>query len=252
MTHDAAVDTKMKYLSEDHNLILIADNKKQAVILQNLKNYGGTKLQSTNKVEALFRINPNTQVVVLNVDAAISTQSKRIQSVANIITAATISTDSLCALQAPTRGDVNYNGLSMFTPAPFLQNAILEAMSPCPFKIIQAAIAAHTLYIHKLKNNKGFSARDIKAHHNLLIMWCLAVGQESIPETRFSLLPEDDKLKKHKANTHHEHIQLTLEATAAQPESIQPKQCKSSGNSEPTWHVHAKHWKHKPRPNKSI
>ncbi len=52
MTHNAAVDTKMKYLSKDHNLILIADNKKQVVILHNLKNYGGTTLQLTNKVAA--------------------------------------------------------------------------------------------------------------------------------------------------------------------------------------------------------
>jgi hypothetical protein len=88
-------------------------------------------------------------------------------------------------------------------------------MTPCPFKIIQAAIAAHTLYIHEHENDNGFSARDIKAHHNLLIMWCLAVGQESILETQFSLLPDNNKLKKHKANTHHEHIQPTLQAAAA-------------------------------------
>ncbi len=79
-------------------------------------------------------------------------------------------------------------------------------MTPCPFKIIQAAIAAHTLYVHKHENDNGFSARDIKAHRNLLIMWCLEVGQESIPETQFSLLPDNDELKKHKANTHHKHI----------------------------------------------
>jgi hypothetical protein len=48
-------------------------------------------------------------------------------------------------------------------------------------------------------------------------MWCLAVGQESIPETRFSLLPDDDELKKHKANTHRKHIQPTFEAAAAAP-----------------------------------
>jgi hypothetical protein len=217
MTHNAAVDTKMKYLSKDHNLILVADNKKQVVILHNLKNYGGMTLQPTNKVAALFGIGPDTQVIVLNVAAAISTQSKRTQSAANIITAATIDTNSLHALRAPIRGDVIYNRLSMFTPAPFLQNAILETMIPCPFKIIQAAIAAHMLYVHEHKNNDGLSARDIKAHRNLLIMWCLAVGQESIPETRFSLLLDDNELKKHKANTHHEHIQPTLEAAAAAP-----------------------------------
>jgi hypothetical protein len=90
-------------------------------------------------------------------------------------------------------------------------------MTHCPFKIIQAAIAAHTLYVHEHKNNDGFSARDIEAHRNLLIMWFLAVGQESISKTGFSLLPDNNKLKKHKANTHREHIQPTLKAAAAAP-----------------------------------
>jgi hypothetical protein len=73
MTHDAAVDTKMKYLSKDHNLILITDNKKQVVILHNLKNYRGMTLQPTNKVAALFRIGLDAQVVILDVNATIST-----------------------------------------------------------------------------------------------------------------------------------------------------------------------------------
>ncbi len=48
MTHDATVDTKIKFLSKDYNFILMADNKKQVTILQNLKTYGGTILQPTN------------------------------------------------------------------------------------------------------------------------------------------------------------------------------------------------------------
>ena len=40
MTHDAAVDTKMKYLNKDNNLILVADNKKHVVLLPNLKKSG--------------------------------------------------------------------------------------------------------------------------------------------------------------------------------------------------------------------
>jgi hypothetical protein len=122
MPHDATVDTKMKYLSKDHNFILIADNKKQVTILHNLKNYGGTMLQSTNKVAALFGIGPDAQVVALNASAAIATQYKHTQSAANIIAAANTGTNSLRALQTPTHGDVNYKGISMFTPAPFLQN----------------------------------------------------------------------------------------------------------------------------------
>jgi hypothetical protein len=105
----------------------------------------------------------------------------------------------------------------MFTPAPFLHNTILKAMTPCPFEIIQAAIAAHTVFVHEDENKDGFNASDIEAYRNLLITWCLAVGQESIPETCYSLLPDDEDLKKHKVNAHCEYIQATLEAAAAAP-----------------------------------
>ena len=217
MIHDAAVDTEMKYLNKNHNLILVADNKKQVVIIHNLKNLGGTTISPTNKVAALFGLGPNAQVVALDINAAIATQSKRTQPAADIIAAAAIGTNSLRALRAPTVGDTNFNGLSMFTPAPFLRKAILKAMTSCPFEIIKAAIAAHTLYVQEHENNGGFIAGDLEAHHNLLIMWCLAVGQDSIPKTRYSLLPDDDELKRHKTNTHHDNIQPTLEAAAAEP-----------------------------------
>ena len=217
MTHDTAVDTKMKYLNEDHNLILVADNKKQVVLLHIIKNLGGTTINPTNKVATLFGLGPDAQVVALDVGAAITTQSKQIQPAADIIAAAAIGTGSLCTLQAPTRGDTNFNGLSMFTPAPFLRKAILEAMTSCPFEIIKAAIAAHTLYVQEHENDDGFIAGDLEAHCNLLIIWCLAVGQGSISETCYSLLPDDNDLKRHKTNTHRDNIQPNLKASAVAP-----------------------------------
>ncbi len=59
LTHDAAVDTKMKYLNKDHNLILVTDNKKQVVLLHNIKNLGGATINPTNKVAALFGLGPD-------------------------------------------------------------------------------------------------------------------------------------------------------------------------------------------------
>jgi hypothetical protein len=45
----------MKYLNENTNLVLIADNKKhQVVILHNIKNLGGTTINPTNMVVARF------------------------------------------------------------------------------------------------------------------------------------------------------------------------------------------------------
>ena len=43
-------------------------------------------------------------------------------------------------------------------------------MTHCPFEIIKATIAAHTLYVQEHENNDSFIAGDFKAHCNLLIM----------------------------------------------------------------------------------
>jgi hypothetical protein len=120
MTHNAAMDSKMKYLSKYHNLILLANNKKKVTILHNLKNYGGTILQPTNKVAALLGMDNKAQIIALDASAAIATHSKQTQSAADINAAANTGTDSLQALRALTRGNFNYYGLTIFTPAPFL------------------------------------------------------------------------------------------------------------------------------------
>ena len=136
MTHDAAVGHQDKVSDQGSQPNpRCGQQKKQVVLLHNIKILGGTTINLTNKVAALFGLGPDAQVVALDVDAAITTQSKRTQPAADIIAAAAIGTDSLRALRAPTQGDTNFNGLSMFTPAPFLRKAILKAMTPCPFEI---------------------------------------------------------------------------------------------------------------------
>ena len=165
MTHNAAVDTKMKYLNEVLNPILVSDNnnKKQVVLLHTTsKNLGGMTINHINKVAVLFGLGPEAQVVALDADAAIASQSKCIQSATNILAVAAIDITNLCAFQAPGQGDYNLNRLSMFTPAPFLQKAILKAMTPCPLEIIKAAIASHTLFVQEHKNDDSFITEDLR------------------------------------------------------------------------------------------
>ncbi len=217
MTHDAAVDTKMKFLNKDHNLILVADHKKQVIILHNLKNYGSTILQPDNKVAALLSLGPDAHVVALNASTAVTAQSKRTQSTADIIAATTIGTDTLRALRAPACSGTNYHSITMFTPAPFIHKAILEAMTPCPFELIQAVDTAHAAFIQEHKGTNRFDATPYDIHCNNFMMWCLAVGQELIPECRFSILPDNDDLNCHKTNTHRDYILPTLEQAAVLP-----------------------------------
>ncbi len=81
--------------------------------------------------------------------------------------------------------------------------------------MIQAAIANHTVFVQEHKNEDDFNAGNIKAHQNLLIMWCMAVGQESIPKTCFFILPDNNDLKRRKSNAHYKHILPTPDAAAA-------------------------------------
>jgi hypothetical protein len=90
-------------------------------------------------------------------------------------------------------------------------------MTSCPFNIIQAAIAAHIVFVQEHENQDNFNTGNIEAHQNLLIMWCMAVKQESIPKTCFFILPYNNNLKRHKSNAHREHILPTLDAAAAAP-----------------------------------
>jgi hypothetical protein len=52
------------------------------------------------------------------------------------------------------------------------------------------------------------------------MMWCLAIGQELIPECCFSIIPDDDDLNRYKTNTCHDYILPTLKQVAALPANV--------------------------------
>ena len=105
----------------------------------------------------------------------------------------------------------------MFIPAPFIRTAILEASTPCPFELTQAMIAAHAAFIATWEGTEDFDEAPYLTHRNNFLMWCLAVGQESIPECRYHILPNDEALNCHKTNAHRDYIIPTLEQVAALP-----------------------------------
>ena len=120
MAHDAAVDTKMKYLSKEHSLTLVADNKKQVVILHSLKKYGGTILQPVDKVAALLGLGPDAHVVALDTTTAIAAQNKHTQSTAGIITT---DIDTLRTLRPPPTAVANQTTTALPCSSPHLSSA---------------------------------------------------------------------------------------------------------------------------------
>jgi hypothetical protein len=191
------VDTKMKYLNNDNNLILIANKNKQATVLHNLKNYGGSFFNPVNKLAALIGIGPEAAVVKLDAGTATTGLCARMLTFTNIFAYQT--TNALCALPTPNEnGPTNFEDLQMFVPAPFLQNAVLEAITSCPFALIIASIEAHNPHIQEHTNDKDVDVDNISTRRNLFILWCISVAQGTFPEIRVSILspPEQRGLQK--------------------------------------------------------
>jgi hypothetical protein len=101
MEIQANLDTKMKYLNKDHNLILVANKNEQVTMLHNLKNYGSSFFNpiDINKVAALISMGPKVAVIKLNAGTATTGLCARMLNFADILACQT--PDALCALTIP-------------------------------------------------------------------------------------------------------------------------------------------------------
>jgi hypothetical protein len=161
-------------------------------------------------------MDPKAAVVKLEVGTATTGLCARMPTIADIFACQT--TDTLGALPTPNKnGLINFKGLKMFVPAPFLCNPVMEAMTSCPFALIIASTEAYNAHIQEHANNKDLYANDISTHCNIFIFWCMGVAQGTIPQTRFSVLPDNEDFKTHTSRLHQECIIPTLTAAAAAP-----------------------------------
>ncbi len=138
MDIQANVNTKMKYLNNDHNLILVTTTNKQVTLLHNLKNYGSTFFNPVNKVAALIGMGLEAAVIKLDTGTTTTGLCACTPTIAEIFAFQT--TNALRALPPPNENRlVNFKGLKMVVPNLFLCNAVLEAMTSCPFALVIVA-----------------------------------------------------------------------------------------------------------------
>ncbi len=119
MEIQANVDTKMKYLTNDQNLILFTNKNKQVTVLQNLKNYGGSFFNPVDKVAALIGMGHKAAVIKLDTGTATTSLCVCMLNFVDIFTCQT--TIALRAFPTPNEnGLINFKGLRKFIPTLFL------------------------------------------------------------------------------------------------------------------------------------
>ena len=105
-------------------------------------------------------------------------------------------------IPAPTGGVIGFEGSSIYIPDPIFQNTIITSASTSLFELIPlmnamaGAFEAETRATQVVLNGNPINhADDINA-------WLYGVHQGTIPETRYSVLPDDVEISNFNANCH--------------------------------------------------
>jgi hypothetical protein len=216
MNFESSADEKMTALNEPNGVLLTANNRQEIVLLHNPKNFGGTLLRPTDKIGCLLGVGHNAMPVIIDETAALQPLQVAVPPLAEI--AACSSIDDLRALATPAvNGLVNLEAINIFFPAPFLRNAILNENISSPLALILVAINAGIEHINIHQNDANFDENDVNDHIDLFMTWCMGVHQASVPETRFSVDPDDDELAAFSLRLHSEHI---MPATTTAPTGL--------------------------------
>jgi hypothetical protein len=119
MDFEVSLDAKMMSLNQPYGLLLVADNKKEVIILHNPHNFGGTLLCPTNKVGCLVSTGPAAVPVIVDHQGALRSIQAIVPSIEDIANCPTA--DDLASLPTPTTNGgsfVNLEALRSFLPVP--------------------------------------------------------------------------------------------------------------------------------------
>jgi hypothetical protein len=93
-----------------------------------------------------------------------------------------------------TNGLVGFEGSTIFIPGPFLQDAIINSNSNNPFNLIPLMNSRARDFETKVADILAEMNGNPVNHMNELNTWLYDVEQGTIPEIRYSVLPNNDKI----------------------------------------------------------
>ena len=83
---------------------------------------------------------------------------------------------------------------------------ILNKENSSPLALILAALNTGIEHINNHQNNADFNKDDMNTHIELFLMWCMGVHQATVPETCFTVDPNNGELTTFGLRRHTEHI----------------------------------------------
>ena len=122
-------------MEEIDTVILAADANNKIMILHSPKNFGGTRSRPNNKVVCMLGLGAHTMYDFIDLRTALADCQIVVPAVTDLSDCE--SAQDVANIPAPEEnGLVDFEGSSIFIPAPVLRNAILRSGTNEPFELI--------------------------------------------------------------------------------------------------------------------
>ena len=194
-------------VDEIDTVILAADANRNVMLFHSPINFGGTRSRPDNKVACMIGLGARATCVLPVLNSAFTDIRIAVPSVHDL--GGCTSTEDVANIQVPEQnGLVGFEGSAIFIPGPVFRNAIIESNSRNPFELIPIISQAARTF----DQANGPTASAVN-HADDLCAWLYGVKTGLVPETRYSVSPDDAEVEAFNIKWHNDCINVPIDAT---------------------------------------
>ena len=186
---EVSFEAKIRDLVDEiDTVILIADANRNIMLIHSPKNFGGTRSRPDNKVSCMIGLGARATIVFPVLNSALEDIRVVVPSVQEL-SGCESAQDVENIPVIDQNGVKGFEGSAVFIPGPVLRNAIIESNSKIPSEIIPFIYQTARTFDQERNINSAIP------HADDLCAWIWAVKEGLIPETRYSVNPDDEEVE---------------------------------------------------------
>jgi hypothetical protein len=194
-------------VDEIDTVILAADASRNVMLFHSPINFGGTRSCPDNKVACMIGLGARATCVPPVLNSAFTDIRIVVPSVHDL--GGCTSAEDVANIPVPAQnGLVGFEGSAIFIPGPVFRNVIIESNSRNPFELIPIIYQAARTF----DQANGPTASGV-THADDLCAWLYGVKTGLVPETRYSVDPDDAEVEAFNITRHNDCIIIPTDVT---------------------------------------
>jgi hypothetical protein len=193
--------TKLQQVTEEIDTVILAANESNGIMmLHSPRNFGGTRTRPANKLVCMIGIGPQAVSVLVDLNLALANCDIIVPTVLELL-GCTIAQE-VKDIPAPAGGVIGFKGSLIYILGPIFRNAIITSGSTNPFKLIPLMNATARAFEAEPRVSQVVINGNPINHAVNINAWLYGVRHGTIPETRYSVLPDNVEISNFNANRH--------------------------------------------------